>query len=291
MCASVFDDLSYFNSLKVSGLFVREYGQGPKTVILVHGGPGLGGYMKTLGRLLQNNFRVVEYFQRDTPASGASGPFTVEHHVEDLKNIINHYTDTANQKPQVIGHSWGGCLTLAFLAKYRGLVEKAVILDPGPLNEDIKGMLIHHMDSALTIEDKKKIGEVNTKISETTNPEEKNQLMLERRDLATRFYFVDEKVTPLPVSSFSSETSKDSSASYYDWVKRDLFADKVRNIDDPVVVIHGEKDPVPYKNTFSFFRKFLPNTLLLSIADGGHYLWLDQTSKDQFLQKLLKVLE
>src|SRR4051812_32789252 len=36
-------------------------GNDPKVVILLHGGPGLPGYMRSLGELLSDHFTVVEY--------------------------------------------------------------------------------------------------------------------------------------------------------------------------------------------------------------------------------------
>jgi len=52
--------------------------------------------------------------------------------VEDLQNIVEHYGN--GERVNIIGHSWGGMLASAYVARYPDTVDKLVLAEPGPLS-------------------------------------------------------------------------------------------------------------------------------------------------------------
>ncbi len=276
--------------LKVAHLSVHEYGTGSKFVILVHGGPGLGGYMKTLGKDLAPEFRVVEYFQRDTPESQLTAPFTVADHVEDLKLMVDAYTGA--KKPIVVGHSWGGALVTAFAGTYPGLADRIVVVDSGPLNDETRVRTGKNIEGSMTAETKAALKAVSEEFDRAQTQDEKNRLFLKRRDIATRVYFKDsDSAVSLPVTSFDHVASGVSRADYEKKMKDGYFIQKLHRIQDRVVVIHGKEDPIPYQETFELFERHVPSSKRVLVDHGGHYPWLDKGSRRDFLVTLVEALK
>ena len=66
-------------------LTFRTYGKSGSLVILLHGGPGAGGYLAPIGRELADSFRLLEPFQRH---GSRQRPVTTADHIEDLHELI-----------------------------------------------------------------------------------------------------------------------------------------------------------------------------------------------------------
>jgi|AP12_2_1047962.scaffolds.fasta_scaffold32415_1 proline iminopeptidase len=104
-------------------------------VIVLHGGPG-GDYRSLLGlQALADEYFVVFYDQR---GSGLSERIPVEQityqsMLEDLDAFVDLYGN--GQDVYLVGHSWGGMLASGYLGYAPEKVDKAVMAEPGFLNE------------------------------------------------------------------------------------------------------------------------------------------------------------
>ncbi len=105
-----------------SELQVRSYGTSGSLVIVLHGGPGDAGYMAPVARGLADSFRVLEPFQR---GSGTE-PLSVALHVTDLHHLIE--SRCANDRPALVGHSWGAMLALAYAAQHPSFAGPLVLI-------------------------------------------------------------------------------------------------------------------------------------------------------------------
>jgi proline iminopeptidase len=103
------------------------------TIIVIHGGPG-GDFASLLPlKALSDQFRVVFYDQRGTGLSPRekATDHTIEKFLLDLDGIVNAY---GNGMPvHLIGHSWGGMLAAAYIARHGEKIASAVIAEPGIL--------------------------------------------------------------------------------------------------------------------------------------------------------------
>ncbi|MCB1179537.1 MAG: alpha/beta fold hydrolase [Leptospiraceae bacterium] len=112
-------------------------------IIVVHGGPGADhNYLLNLKELSEKYF-VVFYDQRGTGFSQREDPknHSLESSLEDLKEIIHHYKN--GKQVILIGHSWGGMLTTAYIGKNTKDVSKAIIIEPGILNNETSKAFIN----------------------------------------------------------------------------------------------------------------------------------------------------
>ncbi len=111
-------------------LFKVEIGSGPATILVLHGGPGLGHqYLRPEWDAAARHYRVVYYDQRGCGRSMRRGPFSWEQHVADLHELVSHYRRSG---PVVVaGSSWGSQLALLYAWKHPGEVS-ALILSGTP---------------------------------------------------------------------------------------------------------------------------------------------------------------
>ena len=84
---------------------LRQYGDSPFVVVVVHGGPGAAGEMAPVARELACSWGVLEPLQTAESLEGQ---------VEELRTVLDNNADT----PVVmIGHSWGAWLSYILAAR------------------------------------------------------------------------------------------------------------------------------------------------------------------------------
>lgn len=98
------------------------------TVIAVHGGLDRGRSFARLARRLPH-YDLIAYDRRGYQGSRPMGPGTLHEHVSDLKEVIRF-----EEKPVIlVGHSYGGLITLAALADdVTGVVGAVIYESPLP---------------------------------------------------------------------------------------------------------------------------------------------------------------
>jgi lipase len=107
-------------------LHVHEWGDpAAPPVLCLHGVMGHGRRFRRLAEEHLADFRVLAPDLRGHGHSGWEPPWTIEQHVEDLRETLEA---AGVERPTVIGHSFGGRLTLELAAA--GLAERMVLLDP-----------------------------------------------------------------------------------------------------------------------------------------------------------------
>jgi proline iminopeptidase len=115
-------------------------GQGTPLLIL-SGGPGLEVvYMDTLSKPLSEHNRCIMLEQRGTgrsqPAKVEASTYSLDSYVEDLEALrLSLHLGQFN----VLGHSWGGILAMAYAAKYPTHVHSMVLLSSASMN--VAGLL------------------------------------------------------------------------------------------------------------------------------------------------------
>ena len=103
-------------------------------IIYLHGGPGGKISTKIIDDLKPLSNEGFDLYFYDQVGSGYSNrlenikEYTVERHVEDLKEIIDKI---GSEQVILIGQSWGAVLLTQFLGKYPERVEKAIFISPG----------------------------------------------------------------------------------------------------------------------------------------------------------------
>ncbi len=112
-------------------LHVRKWpaGTGEPSVLCVHGLGQHGGIFEPLaGELAAAGLGSVAVDLRGHGASGKSPPWDVPTHVEDLAETLAHH---GIEPTAVVAHSFGGRVSLDFVARNPGSVRRLALLEPG----------------------------------------------------------------------------------------------------------------------------------------------------------------
>lgn len=104
-------------------LFYQSHGNAKnRAIVFLHGGPGSNSWAfeaSSAYNLVQRGYRVIVYNQRGSCRSptGQMADYNFDRFTADLRDLI---TTLGLQSPILIGHSWGGLLSLKYLQRYAG---------------------------------------------------------------------------------------------------------------------------------------------------------------------------
>jgi pimeloyl-ACP methyl ester carboxylesterase len=239
-----------------------------KTIILIHGGPGVSGYLAPLSLWLSSQYNVLEPTQRRS----SNTPLTVKTHIEDLYNFIDD--KCADSAPILIGHSWGAMLALAFAAEYPDIAKSLILIGCGTFD------LASRADLNKTIR-ARTTAEIASKLKETSRINIPNLRFAEMGRIIDPIYSFDAEPE-------STSTVCDFQAFVETWndmillQNLGIYPSSFKNIQIPVSMIHGGKDPHPGMMIRENLLPFIPHLTYHDIPICGHYPWREKLAKDYF---------
>ena len=260
----------------------RVWGQGSRTVVLVHGGPAAPGTMAPVAYGLAEEYRVIEAFQR---GSGAGGELTVGHHVADLHALVVGQCD--NCPTALVGHSWGAMLALAFAAEHPEMNLPLVLVGCGTFDPVARA-------------------EFNRRRQERHTPEmrsrelalERDQSLSEGERMSRRGAIADEVYTFSRRQAGAGEPSDDLIGPFDLEAHRQTWDDELRlqsqglhpaafaKITAAVLMIHGREDPHPGTMIRDSLLAHVPQLEYLELPQCGHSPWNEQFARDDFFLEL-----
>ena len=211
----------------------RTYNSPPFKLAVIHGGPGAPGYMAPVAKELSKNFGIIEPMQTEDSIDGQ---------VEELYSILY---EQAQMPITLIGHSWGGFLSLIFTSMYPELVSKLILISCGPFEDKYVNQLKETRNSRLSEKEKKEMKIIEEAFNDPAIPD-KAGLLEKLGNLTSRADSFD----PIPANSEVIE--------YQPMIHNKVWGEAVKMRSDgkfiemikklrcPVYVIHGEYDPHPF---------------------------------------------
>lgn len=278
-------------------LYYRKMGNSGKTIIVLHGGPGLHmNYFAPDMEPLAENHTLIFYDQRSCGRSelvADTSLLTADHNVEDLEVLRKHFNI---EKLILLGHSWGSGLAALYAMKYPNHLQSMLLVDSMPPRADphmgIFGKTLRaRMDSA-TLERFVQVSEV-----EMQNPEnDRIALFREYFDLLMPSYVYDTSsadkmrgdindVPPETILHFGVVFGAVmGSLGNFDW------RGQLANVEIPSYVIHGVQDPIPLASAHEW-AEVLPNSQMLEIGECGHFPFFEKPdvffpAVDEYLYQL-----
>ena len=138
---TVTEDLS-LPRIKINGtlLHAEAYGNPLNPVLItLHGGPG-GDYRSLIQykELADDGYYVVFFDQRGCGLSERvnEGSITLNNYVNDLSQIIKHFTLSDTQQVNFLGHSWGAMYATMYINNFPSRINKAIFVEPGGFTSD-----------------------------------------------------------------------------------------------------------------------------------------------------------
>jgi pimeloyl-ACP methyl ester carboxylesterase len=116
---------------------IRGKNSGRPPLLYLHGGPGgalnLAAFETCAGPFLENTFPVAYLHQRGVLRSkGHDGKEQrLRLHIQDIREVVAFLCHRFQQRRvHLLGHSWGGFVALAYLARYASTVARVVAICP-----------------------------------------------------------------------------------------------------------------------------------------------------------------
>ncbi|MCI0713253.1 MAG: alpha/beta hydrolase [Chloroflexi bacterium] len=271
----------YFTSTDGNKLYYKQIGDSGKTVIMLHGGPGLHmNYFAPDMEPLAENHTLLFYDQRSCGRSELvrePTQITADENVQDLEALRQHF-----KLDQMIlfGHSWGAGLAALYAMAYPEHVQQMILVGSMPLRADpymqtFGETLMERMDPS------KK--ERHAQITDEMQNPDNVQLALIREyfDLMMPSYLYD----PASASNMRGDISDApletlrhmngvggavmGSLGNFDW------REALSRLDIPAYVIHGVHDPIPRASAHEW-AEALPDSRMLEIDECGHFSFFEQ---------------
>lgn len=255
----------------------RKYGKEPFKVAVIHGGPGASGYMKPVAEKLSEVEGVIEPFQSEG---------TIDGQVEELRMMLKI---NCCLPVTLIGHSYGAWLSVIFASENPEYVKKIILVGCGPFDDEYASVITETRLNRLSEKD---ISELNKLKLELNNPSNKN-----RKDVFKKFGEISSKADYYKPINFSDDILDYQPDIFQAVMREALYLRKsgkllkmAGRIKCPLVAIHGDYDPHPYKGVSEPLSKVIKDFRLILLDDCGHYPWNEVNAKEKFYEILKKEL-
>jgi pimeloyl-ACP methyl ester carboxylesterase len=246
-------------------------GNGP-SVLLLHGGPGLGfDYLRDLAEELAGENDVAWYQQRGQVPSAVEGPYTVATDVEDARRVLDALGwETA----YAVGHSWGGHLALHVAEAFPDRLLGVLSVDPLGAVGDGRWP---EFDEEIFRRTPESVRARARELDELeTQGRADDALALEGMRLVWPTYFADpEAAPPMPELRMASERSAQMIQSINaELPKLEAGLPQIRV---PVGFIHGSRSPMPVEASTDAAER-IPGAWVDIVEGAGHFIWVEAPS-------------
>jgi pimeloyl-ACP methyl ester carboxylesterase len=246
----------------------RRAGSGP-SVLLLHGGPGLGfDYLRDLAEELAQENDVAWYQQRGQEPSAAAPPNTVTADVGDARRVL----DTLGwERAYVVGHSWGGHLALHVAEAMPERLLGVLAVDPlGSIGDgrwpEFDEELFRRTPEAM----RARAREIDELAMAGAADDE---LALEGMRLVWAAYFADpERAPPMPELRMASARSAEMVPSIL--AELPALEAGLPGIRVPVGFVHGSRSPMPVAASTDAAER-IPGAWVEVVEGAGHFVWVE----------------
>lgn len=268
-------------TLPTTQLYVEEYGNCERPrVILLHGGPGLPGYMRSLGTKISKDAFVVEYYQRGALKSPSKGTCLIADHVRDLDALVQR--QSTGQRPILIGSSWGAVLALCYAAARPGRIAKAIVIGTGPLDAMCAKKFSAAIHARLPFDAFLRAQGLEREfMSGRGSPAQRSTKYLRWCDTIFSVYNRDPRsFDKLRIEKPNVVTALETDADYERRLKSGRLLRDLARITDPVFAFHGDYDPIPWEGILPVLSKRIRKCRTRLLRGAGHVPWIERRPGD-----------
>ncbi len=256
-------------------------------VVMLSGGPGFSPeYLAPIAEKLGAKHSFVLLHQRGT---GRSVLETYDATTISLKQLVADLDalrrELRIEKLTIVGHSWGGILSMMYASEHPDRVAALALIDSGGPTLAGVPKFASNLMSRFTAEDNAKIAEWSAPAKMSAN---RKKAILEITKAKTGAYFHDRSKAHLLLDPMTEDSFHDGvfyAVTGQLMTGLDLRAG-LKNLRAPVLVIHGKQDPL---ETAQEVHEAIAGSRLGIIEDAGHFPWLEKPDLvyrllDEFLE-------
>lgn len=256
---------------------LRKYGKFPFNVAVIHGGPGAPGEIAPVARELSTGWGVLEPLQTATSLEGQ---------VQELYDVLKK---NGTLPITLIGWSWGAMLSFIFTARCPSMVKKLILVGSGAFEKKYATEIMKTRLSRLSEAERLEIRTLMGTLDDSAIAD-KNIPMSRFAELI----FKADSYDPLPYKSEILEFQYHIFQSV--WKDAEEFRasggllNLGRQIQYPVVAIHGDYDPHPAEGIQKPLSCILRNFRFILLKKCGHRPWIERIARGRFYDILKKEL-
>jgi proline iminopeptidase len=271
-------------------LFVKQIGRG-SPVVIVHGGPGLDmNYLVENFVPLARTHRLIFYDQRGSGRSTLTTNVTANQHVDDLDALRRRLRV---RRLTLLGHSWGAGLTALYAIAHRDRVDRMILADAIPPRRSGLQGYGAELRSRLTEQERSRLDDADAARRDAKTPEEHVAACRSFWVVFARAYFSDPAASARDKGDLCASSGEAlanglavnesvmSGLGDYDW------RPGARRFRMPVLVIHGEQDPIRLENAREW-AETISSARLVIVPRAGHMPYVEQP--DQFFAAVERFL-
>jgi len=256
---------------------VRKYGREPFNVAVIHGGPGAAGEMAPVARELSSYRGVLEPLQTESSLVGQ---------VQELKIVLE---EKGSLPVTLIGFSWGAWLGFIFAARFPAFVNKLILIGSGSFDEKYNSNMEKTRFSRLSKEERYEIESIY-EILDDLKVKDKSKAFARFGELFSKADTYD----PILIESEELDFRFDIFQKVWkeaDKLRRNRkLLELGKQIQCPVVAIHGDYDPHPAKGVEKPLSAVLKNFRFILLEKCGHKPWIERQARNQFYRILKEEL-
>ncbi|NND31606.1 MAG: alpha/beta fold hydrolase [Saprospiraceae bacterium] len=267
-------------------LYVKVVGNG-HPLLLVHGGPGLShDYFLPHMLALAGKYQLIFYDQRASGRSSIdvdSNSVSLHGFISDMEDIRKHLDI---DRWSILGHSWGGLLTLHYALEYPERVARLVLVSAIPGSSELQQEIQAIQKSRETAEDSL-AKEVIMATEAFKNGEIAAYESLFKALFTAQFY--DRNYADSLELAFQPSFLEGNRKLRYlskDVSDYDIHL-ALEPIKSPSLLIYGAHDPLSGDPALLYAR-YLPSADLIIIPHAGHFPFIEQ--KPAFFQAVTDFL-
>jgi proline iminopeptidase len=271
--------------------FFRTVGQGEPFVVL-HGGPGmwhdeLFPYFDDLA----TDHQVIFYDQRGNGRSLMSeitmDNFTVDWLVSDLDELRRAW---GFDRIGIVGHSWGGLLSMYYASRHPDRVERLILVDAAPINTDLLIQSYRVLIGRFPDGDWERLEAMyESEAYLEGDPECLNAAM--RLSEGPTFHVPAAREQYFDLVSFDSVTARNMvaiSKPAQVIKQRVTVGDDLHRIECPTLIVHGTEDFI-VPEAPELAQRLISGARLVYIPQSGHYPFIEQP--EAFTQALRSFID
>jgi pimeloyl-ACP methyl ester carboxylesterase len=256
----------------------RIHGRGGIDTAVIHGGPGAAGSMAFVAKKLSSQKAIIEPFQTKD---------TIAEQVKELKDVLRSHCDIP---VYLVGHSWGAWLCCLFAAENPLLVKKAILIASAPFGEKYAEETSKKRLARLGDKQKSELVSLQ-KLLLQQDLRNKSIYMAGLSSILLKADSYDLVLGPREKINMRYAIFQNVWAQAEEMRRSGEILEKIKMIQCPVTVIHGDYDPHPFMGVKEPLQKILKKLDFVLLSKCGHYPWLEKNAKDRFFEILYQEIK
>lgn len=254
-------------------LWTATQGAGP-ALVLAHGGPAICDNLGPVADMVSDLLTVHRYDQRACGRSSGEGAGqTVASSIADLEALRRHW---GHERWVVGGHSWGASLALLYALTHPERVQAVVHLSGPGITPAPARPRARSREERLSAPERARLTELRRAEGWGDRQlDEELARLYWRTDFADASRAPDFTTAPLYDYPRNREAAQALRSSVGELARSRDLAAALRQLEVPVLVVHGRDDPVPIEPAAEL-AALLPRGDFRPLADVGHTPWLER---------------